>query len=173
VEPLIPTELETERLLLRRPVESDAAALVPVFDAEVVRYLDGHVPSEDDLWRSIATFLGHWEMRGFGMHIWVDKATGAVIGRGGLWYPAGWPQLEVGWALGRAHWGRGFATEAGRASLQLAWRHLEPEWVCSVIHPDNARSQAVARALGALRPPEQQVLRGQPVEVWRYDRPPA
>jgi hypothetical protein len=42
-----------------------------------------------------------------------------------------------------------------------------------VIHPDNVRSQAVARALGAVRPPEPQVLRGQPVEVWRYDRPPA
>jgi RimJ/RimL family protein N-acetyltransferase len=172
MEPLIPTELETERLLLRRPVEGDAAALLPLFDAEVVRYLDGKVPTLDDVWRAVATWLGHWEMRGYGLHTWVEKATGTVVGRGGLWFPSGWPQLEVGWALGRAHWGTGYATEAGQATLDLAWRHLTPDWVCSVIHPDNVRSQAVARRLGG-RPGERRTLRDQPVEIWRYDRPPA
>ncbi len=166
--PLIPIEVETERLLLRLPVEADADALLPVFDAEVVRYLDGNVPSRDDLWRSIATWLGHWELRGYGMHTWVEKATGAVVGRGGLWYPSGWPQLEVGWTLGRSHWGRGYATEAGRAALDLAWRHLAPDWVCSVIHPDNGRSHQVARRLGG-QVVGTQTLRGFPVEIWRYD----
>jgi RimJ/RimL family protein N-acetyltransferase len=167
--PLIPTEVETERLVLRRPVDADADALLAVFDAEVVRYLDGHVPWRDDMWRSIATWLGHWELRGYGMHTWVEKATGTVVGRGGLWYPAGWPQLEVGWTLGRSHWCKGYATEAARASLELAWRHLDPAWVCSVIHPDNVRSQAVADRLGG-RVVERRTVRGFPAEIWRYDR---
>jgi RimJ/RimL family protein N-acetyltransferase len=166
---LVPAEVETERLVLRRPVETDADALLPVFDAEVVRYLDGHVPSRDDLWRSIATWLGHWEMRGYGMYTWIEKATGAAVGRGGLWYPSGWPQLEVGWTLGRAHWGHGYATEAGRASLDLAWRHLDADWVCSLIHPDNARSQAVAERLGG-RVVDHRTVRGSPAGIWRYDR---
>jgi RimJ/RimL family protein N-acetyltransferase len=170
VEPLIPTEVETERLLLRRPVESDVAGLLPLFDAQVVRYLDGKVPTFDDMWRAVATWLGHWDMRGYGMYTWVDRVTGAVVGRGGLWNPSGWPQLEVGWTLGRQHWGRGYATEAGRAALDLAWEHLAPDWVCSVIHPDNAASQAVARRLGG-RPTDRRTLRGFPVEIWRYDAP--
>jgi RimJ/RimL family protein N-acetyltransferase len=167
--PLIPAQVETERLALRRPLESDADDLLPVFDAEVVRYLDGHVPTRDDLWRSIATWLGHWELRGYGMYTWVEQATGAVVGRGGLWYPSGWPQLEVGWTLGRAHWGRGYATEAGRAALDLAWRHLDADWVCSVVHPDNTRSQAVAARLGG-RVVDRRTVRRSPAEIWRYDR---
>jgi RimJ/RimL family protein N-acetyltransferase len=170
VEPLIPTHLETERLLLRRPVEEDAAALAPLFDVDVVRYLDGHVPTADDMWRSIATWLGHWELRGYGLHTWVERATGEVVGRGGLWNPPDWPQVEVGWALGTAWWGRGYATEAGAASLDLAWRHLAPDWVCSVIDPGNRTSQAVARRLGG-RLYERRTIRRRPADVWRYEPP--
>ncbi|HET8619283.1 MAG TPA: GNAT family N-acetyltransferase [Acidimicrobiales bacterium] len=170
MDPLIPTRYETERLWLHRPVEDDVDGLLPLFDAEVVRYLDGHVPSRDDMWRGVCTWLGHWELRGFGMYTWVEKESGAVVGRGGLWFPSGWPQLEVGWTLGRAWWGRGYATEVGRAMLALAWESLSPPWMCSIIHPDNAASQAVAERLGG-RPVESRTLRGFPVDVWRYERP--
>jgi RimJ/RimL family protein N-acetyltransferase len=170
MEPRIPTRYETERLSLHRPVEDDVDALLPLFDAEVVRYLDGKVPDRDDMWRGVCTWLGHWELRGFGTYTWVDKETGAVVGRGGLWFPSGWPQLEVGWTLGRAYWGRGYATEAGQAMLALGWEALDPPWICSVIHPDNAASQAVAERLGG-RPVESRLLRGFPVDIWRYERP--
>ena len=146
--PLIPTEIETERLVLRRPAEADADALVAVFDAEVVRYLDGHVPSRDDLWRSIATWLGHWELRGYGMYTWVEKTTGTVVGRGGLWYPSGWPQIEVGWTLGRAHWGRGYATEAGRAVLETARHGLRLKRLDAGHFIDNPASGRVLEKLG-------------------------
>ena len=65
--------------------------------------------------------------------------------------------------------GHGYATEAGRAALDLAWRHLDPEWICSLIHPDNVRSQAVAERLAG-RVVERQTVRGSPAEIWRYDR---
>ena len=171
MDPIIPAGHETERLILRRPVEDDVDALQPLFDAEVVRYLDGVVPTREDMWRGLCSWLGHWELRGYGITTWIEKDSGTVVGRGGLWYPLGWPQLEVGWMLGRAHWGHGYATEVGRAALALAWARLEPDWVCSVIHPDNRASQAVARRLGA-RVVESTTLRGFPVEIWRYDRPP-
>jgi RimJ/RimL family protein N-acetyltransferase len=171
VEALIPTEVTTERLVLRRPVEADAEGLVPVFgDPEVVRYLSGEVADHDTLWRAVAEWLGHWELRGYGLWTWVERATGTVVGRGGLFYPAGWPHLEVGWTLGRAHWGRGYATEAGRAALDVAWAHLRPEWVCSVIHPENAASQQVAKRLGG-RLDHRDRVRGTDVDIWRYDRP--
>ena len=170
MDPLVPTRVETERLILRRPEEADVDALLPLFDAEVVRYLAGEVPDRPEMWRAVAVLVGHWEMRGYGMYVWEERATGTVVGRGGLWYPAGWPQLEVGWMLGRAWWGRGYATEAARASLALGWRHLDPPWMCSVIRPGNEPSIAVARRLGG-RPTDPTEVRGFDVEVWRYDRP--
>jgi RimJ/RimL family protein N-acetyltransferase len=139
-------------------------------DPEVVRYLGGGVADRHRLWRAIAEWLGHWELRGYGMWTWVERATGTVVGRGGLWNPSGWPHLEVGWTLGRAHWGHGYATEAGRAALAAAWTHLGPDWVCSVIHPGNAPSQRVAQRLGG-RLDRHIELGGQPVDLWRYDRP--
>lgn len=141
-------------------------------DPEVVRYLGGDVADRHRLWRAIAEWLGHWELRGYGMWTFVERATGTVVGRGGLWNPSGWPHLEVGWTLGRAHWGRGYATEAGRASLDAAWEHLDAEWVCSVIHPGNVASQRVAQRLGG-RLDRHTELGGKPVDIWRYDRSPA
>jgi len=170
MDPLIPVEHETERLVLRRPIEDDVDALLPLFDAEVVRYLDGVVPTREDMWRGLCGWVGHWELRGYGMWTWLEKDTGTVVGRGGLWYPLGWPHLEVGWMLGRAWWGHGYATEVGRAALDLAWERLDADWVCSVIHPDNRASQAVARRLGA-QVVDSTRLRGFPVDIWRHDRP--
>jgi len=78
----------------------------------------------------------------------VEKATGAFIGRAGLWNPEGWPGLEVGWFFDRARWGHGFATEAGLAALDWAFRVLGAERVISVIHPKNVASIRVAERLG-------------------------
>lgn len=172
MQPLIPVEVETERLVLRRPVEADVDALLRLFDdTEVVRYLSGEIPTVHDMWRAVAGWCGHWEWRGYGMTTWIEKATGTVVGRGGLWFPGGWPDLEVGWMVGRDWWGRGYATEAAGACLALAWEHLDTAGLCSVIHPDNARSQAVARRLGAVTPAGRETLWGHPVEIWRYQRP--
>jgi hypothetical protein len=62
--------------------------------------------------------------------------------------PEGWPGLEVGWFLDRARWGHGFATEAGLAALDWAFRELDAEHLVSVIHPKNAASIRVAERLG-------------------------
>ena len=96
----------------------------------------------------IATHLGHWVLRGYGNWAAEEKATGECIGRIGLWNPEGWPGLEVGWMLARSHWGRGLATEGGRAALNWAFDVLGAERVISVIHPDNAASIRVAQRLG-------------------------
>jgi RimJ/RimL family protein N-acetyltransferase len=50
--------------------------------------------------------------------------------------------------LGRAWWGRGYATEAARASLDWGFEQLPVDEVVSLIQPDNAASIAVAEKLG-------------------------
>jgi RimJ/RimL family protein N-acetyltransferase len=71
-----------------------------------------------------------------------------LVGRIGFWNPEGWPDFELGWMLRRAFWGRGYATEAARAALGVAFTQLDRPHVISLIHPDNAASIRVARRLG-------------------------
>lgn len=142
--------LTTERLLLR-PFEErdldDYAALTA--DPEVVRHLESGVLTRAAAWRQMAVFLGHERLRGWSNNAVVERVTGRVVGRCGLWQPEGWPGLEVGWALARDVWGRGYATEAASAWRDWAFAELGAGELISLIRPDNLRSIRVAERIGS------------------------
>jgi RimJ/RimL family protein N-acetyltransferase len=100
-------------------------------------------------------FAEHWDTYGFGLWALVEKDSGATVGFTGLSHPVTFTELagevEVGWRLDRAAWGRGYATEAGREALRAGLEELGLPELISIIHPANAASLAVARRLG-LRP---------------------
>ena len=96
----------------------------------------------------MAMLVGHWELRGFGMWAVEERGTGAFIGRVGLHFPEGWPDREIGWALARPYWGKGFAFEAARAALAHAFDTLGWERAISLIDPANRRSIRLAERLG-------------------------
>ncbi|GAA2606293.1 GNAT family N-acetyltransferase [Actinomadura fulvescens] len=163
--------LETERLILRPLAGTDfddyAAMLA---DPEVVDGLAEPVgTSPDDAWRSLATFIGHREIRGFSHWAVVERSTGRFAGRAGPWRPHGFPGLGVGWCLAREHWGKGYATEAARAAVAYCFSDLDVDEVISVIVPGNARSIAVAERIGHrhLRDTE---YRGKTVHIYGQQR---
>ena len=143
-------EVETERLRLRHFKHEDLDDYARISaDPEVMRYIGKGQPlSREDAWRSMAFHSGHWQLRGFGQWAIELKETGRLIGRIGLFMPEGWPGLEVGWLLDREYWGRGLATEGGRAALNYAFQELRAEHVVSIIHPENHASIRVAEKLG-------------------------
>jgi RimJ/RimL family protein N-acetyltransferase len=145
----IPT-LSTQRLVLRGFSAADLDALAPIYaDPQVSRYIGDGIPADRAAtWWALAGMLGHWQLRGYGMWALVEQATSRVIGRAGLYNPEGWPGLEAGWLLARDRWGRGFATEAGRAILAYAFTQLSADHVISLIHPANTASIRVAERLG-------------------------
>jgi RimJ/RimL family protein N-acetyltransferase len=141
--------LGTERLLLRAFRESDTDAYAEMLgDAEVMRFLGGRPLPRAEAWRNMAMVIGHWELRGYGFWAVEERAGGEMVGRVGCWRPEGWPGLEVGWTLRRGFWGRGYATEAARVSLEYAFTKLNQTHVISLIAPDNAASIRVAERLG-------------------------
>lgn len=167
--------LETERLTLRPFAGKDLDAYAAMCaDPEVMRYMGsgGRPMSRAAVWRAMASYLGHWQLRGYGFWALEEKATGRMIGHAGLWRPEGWPGLEVGWLLERAVWGRGLATESGRAALAHAFRVLGADRVVSIIHPENARSIRVAERLGERRRERSAVVEGrsgEPVLLALYE----
>ena len=159
----------TDRLLLRgfEPRDLDAYAAM-VADPEVTRYLgDGQPLDRVGAWRQMAVFIGHWELRGFGLWAVEERATGALVGRIGCWEPEGWPGFEVGYALARQFWGRGFATEGARASLQFAREVVRRERIISLIKPENVASIRVAERLGAMLDGTTDYF-GNPTNVYLY-----
>lgn len=143
----IPT-LETDRLILRAPCAADAPIEADFYASEASRFVGGPRRA-DEAWRGLAAMIGHWALRGYGNWALEDKETGVYLGRAGLWNPHGWPGPELGWTLMPGATGRGLATEAARAARRYAYDVLGLTRLISVIHPDNARSQAVAARLGA------------------------
>jgi RimJ/RimL family protein N-acetyltransferase len=167
----IPT-LETERLVLRPWREEDLGPYAEMCaDPAVMRYIgSGRTLERDEAWRQIAIFLGHWDLRGYGLWAVETKAERSFIGRVGLWRPEGWPGLELGWTLARAHWGNGYATEAGRASMEFAWTRLAAAELISLIQPENAASRRVAERLG-MKVARREMLGANEVLVYGRARP--
>jgi hypothetical protein len=112
----IPT-LTTDRLRLRAFKASDLDAYAAMqANPEVMRYLImGRTSTRVEVWRTMATSLGAWALRGYGM--WacekIDDAT--FVGSVGIFHPLDWPEPEIAYSPDRPFWRQGLATEAARA----------------------------------------------------------
>jgi RimJ/RimL family protein N-acetyltransferase len=144
------TTLQTQRLRLRpfRNEDLDAYAAI-CGDPEVMRYLGtGVTLNRQDTWRAMAGILGHWQLLGYGMFAMEIRETGELIGRTGYLDPPGWPGFELGWVLGRAWWGKGYAVEAAVRCRDYAFDQMGRDRLISLIRPDNHRSIRVAEKIG-------------------------
>lgn len=163
--------LMTDRLCLRPVTPDDLSAFARFMASDRARFVGG--PSKGyDAWRRFAVHLGHWRIRGYGMWIVERREDGAAVGQVGPWNPDGWVAPEVGWwLLDAAFEGHGYAREAAIAARAHAFDTLGWPAVYSVIAPDNARSIALARRLGAVEDREATTPDGQPVIVFRHPSP--
>jgi RimJ/RimL family protein N-acetyltransferase len=152
------TELRTERLLLRRWRDQDRAPFAAMnADPEVMRYFPGTLTQEqsDALADSIER---GWDDRGFGL--WAVEVPGEVPFAGfvGLsvqsFIPLTPPPVEVGWRLGKEHWGKGFATEAGLASLRFGFTGVGLDEIVSCATERNWPSRRVMERLGMTYDPD-------------------
>ena len=165
--------LETDRLILRPPLEEDLDGFAGMMaDEEAARFIGGQ-QDRSGAWRGMAAMAGSWALRGYGMFSLIEKASGRWVGRLGPWQPEGWPGAEVGWGLTRAAWGRGYATEGAAAAIEWAFERLGWDDVIHCIAPANTPSARVAGRLGS-------TLRGsaylpapfdsEPVDIWGQTR---
>jgi RimJ/RimL family protein N-acetyltransferase len=143
-------EVRTERLLMRGWRESDLDAWAAIArDTETMRWVGSPEGMDrEQAWRHLAYLLGHWALKGFGLWAVEETDGGELVGRVGLLCPEGWPGLEVSWLIARPRWGRGYAEEAARASINWAREELDASHLISLIADDNRRSESVARKLG-------------------------
>lgn len=108
----------------------------------------------DDL---IEAIEAGFEVNGFGLWALELREGGGFIGFAGLAVPGFeahfTPAVEVGWRLAREAWGKGYATEAGRAALAFGFEEAGLDQVVSFTTVANHRSRAVMERLGMGRDP--------------------
>ena len=169
--------VETPRLLLRLPEETDAGPFVIIHqDPEVLEKkqvtLTAPTGGPEVGLQNVRRMLRHWDEQGYGQWAVVEKSSAQVIGCVGLYHPKGWPGVDLSWILHREQWGHGLATEASLAALQWAWRSTDIDHIISLIGPDDLRSIRVATKVGEhFERADQDPVHGEPVRVYGIHRP--
>ncbi len=136
---------ETPRLVVRRMRPDDVDALLAVYgDVDAMRWVgDGEPLAREGCARWVEVTHRNYALRGYGMFTALSRETGDVIGFGGLVHPDGQPDAELKYALRRAAWGQGLATELARGLLAYAQAPLGLARVCATAAPANTASQRV------------------------------
>jgi RimJ/RimL family protein N-acetyltransferase len=143
--------LETERLILRPPTldDLDDWATKLFADPEVMRYMPKRdLTPRENAERALNMSNTLWLTHQYGGWVIIDKSDGQRIGRCGLGYLEETGEVELGYALARAYWGRGIATEAARACVRFGFETAELEKIMAVVVPANTASWRVLRHIG-------------------------
>jgi [ribosomal protein S5]-alanine N-acetyltransferase len=118
-------------------------------DAEVMATLGG-VRSENETWENLRAGLENWERNGFGTWVFRARESGEVVGTATLRRVEieGREEVEVGYRVAAAWWGRGIATEMARALVGVARDRLGLEEIVAFTLPHNVGSRRVMEKAG-------------------------
>lgn len=167
----IPT-LRTPNLVLRAPGAQDYEAYV-AFRASPRSRGTGGPYDRTASFSHFAELIGHWVIRGYGRWVVADPETDTALGIVGLMYPEDWPEAEIAWTVFDRAEGRGIAFEAASAARQYAYDVLGWSTVISCVLPDNTRSIALAKRMGATYEADYAHPEMGSLGIWRHVGPEA
>jgi RimJ/RimL family protein N-acetyltransferase/GrpB-like predicted nucleotidyltransferase (UPF0157 family) len=147
------TILETPRLWLREMTGDDLDFVAAMMAHPDVSHFYERRFTRDASADWLQRQLNRYQRDGHGLWLAVERATGAPVGQVGLSMQdvEGERHPEIGWLLHRPYWGRGYATEAARATREAAFARWGYDHVISMIRPVNLASRRVAERIGETR----------------------
>jgi [ribosomal protein S5]-alanine N-acetyltransferase len=142
---------ETERLIIREFNLDDAEAVLHFNTLEVNRFTGdaGMCDSLDDAKKIITNiWLKEYKEIGFGRWAIVLKETNQVIGFCGFKLEARNKEVDIGYRMHQALWGKGYATEANLACIEYAKQHMNLNYIVGDVVHENSASINVLKKLG-------------------------
>jgi len=148
--------IETERLLLRELRLTDLEGMFALdSDPEVHRYLGNKpVKSINESKKILESVLTQYKERGIGRFAVIEKSTGDFVGWSGLrlnteYNMNGFTEYyDVGYRLIKRFWGKGYATESGKASVDYAFNVLKLPEIYATTEIGNEASHNTLLKLG-------------------------
>jgi len=139
---------ETERLILRPFIQTDVDRIFAMrSDKDVMRFIREPQNREESVnWLNLVS--SRWETKRIGFCAVIEKQTDEFVGWCGIWRLKETKELELGYAIAKKYWGKGFATEAALEFLQYTFEELKPGKVVAVVRPENTASRRVMEKLG-------------------------
>ncbi|MCB9761220.1 MAG: GNAT family N-acetyltransferase [Alphaproteobacteria bacterium] len=119
-------------------------------DPEVMRFVGPPHPDPARTRRALRAAIEAELTHGVCLWRVEERHTGRTVGACGFHAiaPPQGPALELAYHFRRSAWGQGYATEAARACVQLAFERLDAPRILAWTHPDNQASQRVLLKLG-------------------------
>jgi RimJ/RimL family protein N-acetyltransferase len=142
--------VETARLILVPVGARHVDDLFRLFNEPVVAdwlFLTGP-PTREQLEARVALSEAFWRERGYGMFAVSEKATGRFVARIGAMLTPETGRVEIAWSTITAAHGKGYATEAAKASIDFTLAHSNLDALDCYLRPDNTASRRVAEKVG-------------------------
>ncbi len=143
---------ETPRLILRRFTEADAPLILQLnSDPEIIKYVhESLLETEEQARDTLVNItlpqyknnLGRWAMH--------TKINNEFIGWCGLKYLPEYDEIDLGYRLLKKEWGKGYATEAARQTLEYGFNTLHLTLITGKVHTENFASIKILEKLGML-----------------------
>jgi RimJ/RimL family protein N-acetyltransferase len=144
--------LETERLIIQVPTENDLVNQYQLqSDPDVMQYIANGIRTYAEVEKVLRTTIEHYKKHGFSLGSVFEKSSGEFIGRAGLIYVAfddAQPDIEVGYALLKPYWNKGYATELTKALIEWGFSHLSINKLVAVTRSENEKSRQVLQKSG-------------------------
>ena len=144
------TIFETQRLTLHRFTEADAPLILQLnSDPDVIRYVHERVLQTEDEARAIILniILPQYE-KNLGRWAIYIKTSNEFIGWCGLKHLPAKNEIDLGYRLIKNAWGKGYATEAAKHTLQYGFDKLQLPLITGKAHVENMASIKILEKIG-------------------------
>lgn len=143
---------ETDRLFLRTWKKSDLETFYKInSDPQVMEFMPKTLRREESN-QAAERIQAHFKSHNFGLWAIELKSTHQFIGFVGLSIPTFeshfTPCVEIAWRLGKDFWGKGFATEAAKKSLEIGFTTFNLNEILAFTVLANLRSIGIMKKLG-------------------------
>ncbi len=141
--------METERLFLRKLQDYDIDEIFKMrSDEEIMRYIREPQTEKKESLNWIKMISEKWDTEKIGFCGVIEKESKRFVGWCGLWKLKETNEIEVGYAINKNFWRKGYATEAAQRCLEYGFEELNLEKIVAVAYPENQPSQNVMKRLG-------------------------
>jgi ribosomal-protein-alanine N-acetyltransferase len=142
--------IQTARLMLRPLRAADAVIIHRIYKTDGgLKYFPIPTPPPlDKVERFIAGQQEQWKRYGYGNWGILPNGEDEIIGWVGLQFLPELDETQVGFLLDKPIWGKGYATEAARASIQFGFDQLDFNQLIALVHPENTASRRVLDKCG-------------------------